>query len=52
MCRACSPNGEKEMYIRGFGGGGPEKKFGIPRLRWEDNIKVDLQVTEWKCELD
>jgi hypothetical protein len=41
------------MYIHGFGGGGGlKKKIGIPRLRWEDNIKVDLQVTEWKCELD
>jgi hypothetical protein len=29
-----------------------EKTFGIPRRRWKDNIKVDLQVTGWGCELD
>jgi hypothetical protein len=27
----------------------PERKrpLGIPRRRWEDNIKVDLQEVEW-----
>jgi hypothetical protein len=33
--------------------GRPEKKTSlIPRRRWEDNIKADLQVTRWGCELD
>jgi hypothetical protein len=38
--------------IRG-GGGRPEgrRPLGRPRLRWEDNIKVDLQ-DGWGVELD
>ena len=33
------------MHIRGFGGETFEgkKPLGRPRLRWEDNIKLDLQ---------
>jgi hypothetical protein len=29
--------------------GKPERKrpLGITRLRWEDNIKMDLKATQW-----
>jgi hypothetical protein len=39
----------RKRYVRGFGGE-PEGKrpLGRPRLRWEDNIKMDLQEVE--CE--
>jgi len=35
---------EQKRCIKGFGWG-PEGKrpFGIPRRKWEDNIKMDLQ---------
>ena len=31
--------------------GKPERKrpLGIPRRRWEDNIKMDLQEVGWVC---
>jgi hypothetical protein len=34
--------------------GKPEGKrpLGRPRLRWEDNIKMDLQEVEWGYGLD
>jgi hypothetical protein len=44
MCCECSTHGVEERCIQGFGGK-PEGKNPIesPRLRWEDNIKTDLQ---------
>jgi hypothetical protein len=46
MGRACSTYGRQERHIQGFGG---EKKrsLGIPRRRWEDDIKMDFQ--EVRC---
>jgi hypothetical protein len=35
----CSMHGREEIFVRGFVGG---KKLGIPKLRCEYNIKVDL----------
>jgi hypothetical protein len=31
--------------------GKPDRKItlGIPKCRWEDNIKTDLQEVEWRC---
>jgi hypothetical protein len=26
-----------------------KRQFGIPRHRWEDNIKMYLQEMEWGC---
>ena len=44
MGGACSAYGGDERRIQGSGGK-PEGKrpFGRPKLRWEDNIKMDLQ---------
>ena len=44
MGGACSAYGGEERRIQGLVGK-PEGKRppGIPRRRWEDNIKVDLQ---------
>ena len=46
---SCSTHGGEERCIRVFGGK-PEGKrsLGRPRLRWEGNIKMDLQ--EVGCE--
>jgi hypothetical protein len=42
MGRACSTNGKR----RNFGGkAGKKRPLGNPRLRWEDNIKMDLRET-------
>ena len=45
MGRACSACGERRGVYR-FLVGKPEGKrpLGRPRCRWEDNIKMDLQV--------
>jgi len=45
MGGACSAYGGEERVIQGFGGetGGKEPLW-IPRRRWEDNIKMDLQA--------
>ena len=45
MGGACSAYGGEERRIQGFGGK-PEGKrpLGRPRRRWEDNIKMDIQV--------
>jgi hypothetical protein len=32
--------GGEERCIEGFSG---ERRLGIPRRRWEDNIKIDLR---------
>jgi hypothetical protein len=42
MGRACS------MHGKDFGGKVRKKKpLGIPRLRWGDNIKMDLREIGW-----
>jgi hypothetical protein len=48
MGRACSTNGEKRNEYRILMGK-PEGKrpLGIPRRRWEDNIRMDLREVEW-----
>ena len=45
MGGACGTYGGRERYAEGFGGK-PEGKrpLGGPRRRWEDNIKMDLEV--------
>ena len=41
---ACSAYGGVERRTQDFGGKpGRERPLGIPRRRWEDNIKMDLQ---------
>ena len=44
MGGACSAYGREERRIQGLVGK-PERKrpLGRPRLRWEDNIKIDLE---------
>jgi hypothetical protein len=44
MGGACSAYGGEERCVQDFGGE-PEGKrpLGIPRHRWEDNIKMDLK---------
>jgi hypothetical protein len=41
---ACGAYGEGERWAQGFVGK-PERRrpLGRPRLRWEDNIKMNLQ---------
>jgi hypothetical protein len=44
MGGACSTCGEEERCIRGFGGETWRKEqLRRPRLRWENDIKMDLQ---------
>jgi len=44
MGRACSAYGGEERRIQGFGGETQEKRpLWRHKLRWEDNIKTDLQ---------
>jgi hypothetical protein len=48
MSRACSRNGEKrDVYMTLVGR--PERKRPLrrPRIRWVDNIKMDLRETGW-----
>ena len=47
---ACGTYGGRERCAQGFGGK-PEGKrpFGRPRLRWEDNIKMDLREVGRDC---
>jgi hypothetical protein len=49
MGGACSTYGREERVLLGK----PEEKrpLGRPRLRWEDNIKMDIQKVGWG-ELD
>jgi len=50
MCRTC---GEKEKRIYNFGGKTEVKTgLGRPKLRWEDNIKIDLQEVGRGHKLD
>jgi hypothetical protein len=53
MGRAYSTYGGEERCMRGFGGI-PEgmSPLGRHRLRWEDNIKMDLQEVGWEHGLD
>jgi hypothetical protein len=48
MAGACSTNGEKRNAYRILVGE-PERKrsLGIPRRRWADNIKIDLEDGGW-----
>jgi hypothetical protein len=48
MVRACSTHGEKKNAYRILVGN-PEGKrpLGIPRRKWEDNVKLDLGVLGW-----
>ena len=49
MDGACSTYGGQERCIQGLGGESEGMRpLGRPRLRWEDNIKMDLQ--EVGCE--
>jgi len=43
MSRAYSTYGRKKMCIKGFG----RDTCGKPRLRWEDNIKMNFQKLLW-----
>jgi len=45
MCRTC---GGKEKCVCDFDGK-PGRRL---KLRWEDNIKINLQEVEWEHELD
>ena len=49
MGGACGAYGRGERRIQGLVGK-PEGKrpLGRPRLRWEDNIKMDLQEVEYR----
>ena len=48
MCGACSTYGERRGVYRVLEGKLEGKRpFGRPRLRWEDNIKMDLQEVGW-----
>jgi hypothetical protein len=50
MGGACSTNGEKRnayrILVAKREGNRP---LGRPRLRWEDNIKMDLREIGWGC---
>ena len=50
MGGACGTYGGRERCAHGFGGE-PEGKrsLGRPRLRWEDNIKMDLEEEGRGC---
>jgi len=40
--------GERERRVQGFGGKpGGKRTLGRPRRRWEDDIKMDLQIGVW-----
>jgi hypothetical protein len=50
MGGACKEYGEEKRGVYRVLVGKPEGKrpLGIPRIRWEDNIKMDLQVVEFE----
>jgi hypothetical protein len=41
--------GGVEAYTVFRGKTGSKEALGRPRLRWKDNIKVDLQEVGWGC---
>lgn len=44
MCRTYSKHGEKRITYRVFvGKRGGKRPLGRPRLRWEDNIKMEFR---------
>jgi hypothetical protein len=48
MGRAYNAHGEKKNAYRILVGKPEEKRpLGTPRLKWEDNIKIDLREIEW-----
>jgi len=48
MSRACNTYGGEKRCIQGFCWEPLGKRpLGIPRRRWEDNIKMDLQEVGW-----
>jgi hypothetical protein len=48
MNRSCSTNGDKRNAYRILVGEAEEKRpLRRPRLRWVDNIKMDLREIEW-----
>jgi hypothetical protein len=44
ISRACSTHGVEERCIQKSEG---KRPLGKPRLKWEDNIKVNLQEVVW-----
>ena len=49
---SCNPHNNISSSINIFGGGGPQGKTPLarPRLRWEDNIQMDLKEIGWDVE--
>jgi hypothetical protein len=48
-CGACGTHGNDEKCIQNSGRKSDRKMpFGRPRRRWEENIKINLRVKEWK----
>jgi hypothetical protein len=48
MGKVCSTNGKKRNARRILVGKPEEKRpLGRPRLRWEDNIRLDLRYIRW-----
>jgi hypothetical protein len=45
--RACSTNGEKNVYRLLVGTPEGRRQLGIPRHRWVGNIKMDPTEMEW-----
>jgi hypothetical protein len=45
MGTACSTNGEKRNAYRILVGKPEGRRPGIPRRKWEDNIKMNLRET-------
>ena len=47
MGRVCNTYWEKQRWIQGFSSKTPNGPLGRPRLRWENNMKMDLQEIGW-----
>jgi len=55
MGGTCGTNGRRERCIQDFDGEGHQKerdRFGRSRIRWEDNIKMDLEEVGWRFGLE
>jgi hypothetical protein len=49
----CSMHGERRDACRFLAGKSEGKRaLGIPRRKWEDNIKMDIQEMRWWYGLD